>query len=80
MGLPCPGQQEVDVPGIDADSAFAVTFKHDEKLEDSQPCCVQCALLYTTCAGTRAIADHSLLRSPLAAARRLRSLAVDTAR
>ena len=43
-GLPCPGAQEVDVPGIDADSAFAVTFRHDDKLEDGQQAYVQCAL------------------------------------
>ena len=54
-GTPCPGQLEIDIPGIDADSAFAVTFKHDEKLEDSAPAYVQCALLYTTSAGARRV-------------------------
>ena len=54
-GLPCPGAQEVDVPGIDADSAFAVTFRHDDKLEDGQQAYVQCALLYTTSAGERRV-------------------------
>ena len=33
MGLPLPGAQEVDIAGIDADSAFAVTLRHDDKLE-----------------------------------------------
>ena len=55
MGLPCPGQQEVDVPGIDADSAFAVTMKHDDKMDTDQPAYVQCALLYTTGAGQRRV-------------------------
>ena len=50
-----PGELEVDVPGIDADSAFAITLKHDEKLEDNAPVYVQCALLYTTSAGQRRV-------------------------
>lgn len=52
---PPPGQMEVDVPGIDADHAFAVTLKHDDKLEDGAPAYVQCALLYTTSAGQRRV-------------------------
>lgn len=32
MGTSRPGELDVDIPGIDADSAFAVTFKHDEKV------------------------------------------------
>ena len=56
MGQTKHGDVDVDVPGIDADSAFAVTFKHDdEKLEENAPACVQCALLYTTSAGERRI-------------------------
>lgn len=55
MGYPKPGENDVDVPGIDADSAFAVTMRHDEKLAENAQACVQCALLYTTSAGERRI-------------------------
>jgi len=55
MGMARPGEMEVDVPGMDADYAFAVTLKHDEKLEDNSPAYVQCALLYTTAAGERRV-------------------------
>ena len=55
MGTSRPGEAEVDVPGIDADSAFAVTLKHDEKLADGQLSYVQLALLYTTSEGQRRV-------------------------
>ena len=55
MGYSHPGELDVDVPGIDADSAFAVTFKHDDKLEDNGHAYVQCALLYTSSCGKRRI-------------------------
>jgi protein transport protein SEC24 len=55
MGTDRRGEQEIDVPGIDADSAFAVTFRHDEKLSDGQPMYVQLALLYTTSGGQRRV-------------------------
>ena len=55
MGTPRPGEAEVDVPGIDADSAFAVKLKHDDKLDDGAPAYLQCALLYTTSAGQRRV-------------------------
>ena len=55
FGLAKPGELEVDVPGLDADHAFAVTLKHDEKLDDGQSAFVQCALLYTTSAGERRV-------------------------
>lgn len=32
MGTSRPGELDVDIPGMDADSAFAVTFKHDDKV------------------------------------------------
>lgn len=49
------GDVDVDVPGIDADSAFAVTMALEEKLEPDSTPCVQCALLYTTANGERRI-------------------------
>ena len=55
MGSAKPGDLDVGVAGIDADSAFGVTFKHDDTLEDAQEACVQCALLYTTAFGERRI-------------------------
>ena len=55
MGSAKPGDLDVGVAGIDADSAFGVTFKYDDKLEEAQPACVQCALLYTTAFGERRI-------------------------
>lgn len=56
MGQSKPGELDVSVPGIDADAAFGVTFKHEEKLdENGAPACVQCALLYTTAQGERRI-------------------------
>ena len=55
MGAAKPGDVEVDVPGIDSDYAFAVTLKHEDKLEDNTPLYVQCALLYTTAAGERRV-------------------------
>ena len=36
MGSAKPGDLDVGVAGIDADSAFGVTFKHDDTLEDAQ--------------------------------------------
>lgn len=57
MGHARVGDVDVDVPGIDADSAFAVTFKHEETLPENsrQDPCLQCALLYTNGAGQRRI-------------------------
>ena len=55
MGAARDGSLDVDIPGIDADSAFGVTFRHDDKLDDAAPACVQCALLYTTAQGQRRI-------------------------
>ena len=55
MGSAKPGDLDVGVAGIDADSAFGVTFKYDDKLDEAQLACVQCALLYTTAFGERRI-------------------------
>jgi len=55
MGCAQAGEHEVDVPGIDADHAFAVTLKHDDKLEDGALAYAQCALLYTTASGQRRV-------------------------
>jgi protein transport protein SEC24 len=55
MGSAKPGDLDVAVAGIDADSAFGVTFRYDDKLEEAQLACVQCALLYTTASGERRI-------------------------
>ena len=64
MGTPRPGELEVDVPGIDADAAFAVTLRHDDKLDESQPAYVQCALLYTTGYGQRRVRVLTLALQP----------------
>jgi len=55
MGQLKVGDVDIDMPGFDADSAFAVTFKLDDKLEESSTPCLQCALLYTTVLGERRI-------------------------
>ncbi len=58
LGTQKVGDVDVDLPGIDADSSFAVTFKLDEKLDGEGAAAnpaVQCAVLYTTAAGERRI-------------------------
>eukprot|EP00898_Chlorokybus_atmophyticus_P000326 jgi/Chlat1/1294/Chrsp118S01733 len=51
---------DVDLPAVDCDKTFTVTFKHDDKLSEHQEVCLQCALLYTTIEGERRIRIHTL--------------------
>jgi protein transport protein SEC24 len=51
---------EIELAGIDADKAFAVTFAHDSKLNVDRRACFQCALLYTTADGHRRIRVHTI--------------------
>ncbi|GBG78109.1 hypothetical protein CBR_g26046 [Chara braunii] len=51
---------DVDLPSIDCDKSIMVTFKHDDKFQDGEEACFQCALLYTTVDGQRRIRVHTL--------------------
>lgn len=46
---------DIDLPAIDCDKTIMVTFKHDDKFQESSECSFQCALLYTTVYGQRRI-------------------------
>lgn len=54
-GSALPGERDVDVPGIDADSSFAIMLAQEEKIPDGSSPCIQTALLYTNAAGQRRI-------------------------
>lgn len=51
---------DMDLAGVDADSTFAVEFKHDSKLDEKVPNYIQAAMLYTARDGTRRIRLHTL--------------------
>ncbi|KAJ3372009.1 COPII coat Sec23p-Sfb3p heterodimer component, partial [Allomyces arbusculus] len=49
------GTGDLELAGIDADKAFAVALKHDDKLDEKAESAIQVALLYTTAEGHRRI-------------------------
>lgn len=51
---------DMDLAGVDADTAFAVELKHDSKLNESQPNYIQAAMLYTARDGTRRVRVHTI--------------------
>jgi protein transport protein SEC24 len=51
---------EMELPTVDADKCFGMTFKHEGKLPEKADVCIQCALLYTTAQGERRIRVHTL--------------------
>lgn len=50
---------DMDLAGVDADTSFAVDFKHDTKLDENLHTYVQAALLYTSREGRRMIRVHT---------------------
>lgn len=52
--------QDVELAGVDADTAITVRIKHDDKLPDNSDVHFQVALLYTTSYGARRIRVHTL--------------------
>jgi protein transport protein SEC24 len=59
------GTDNVDLPGIDADTTFFVEFKHDADLEKTTVAYFQVAILYTSSVGERLIRVHTI-RLPIA--------------
>jgi protein transport protein SEC24 len=51
---------DMDLAGVDSDTAFAIEFKHDLKLDEKVPNYIQAAMLYTARDGTRRIRLHTL--------------------
>lgn len=51
---------EMEIPALDSEKTFAVTLRHDGKLQDNTEIIIQCALLYTTADGQRRIRVHNL--------------------
>ena len=51
---------DVEMAGIDACKSFAVSLRHDGKLDEREDSFIQCALLYTTSGGHRRIRVHNL--------------------
>lgn len=51
---------DVEMAGLDCDKTITVEFKHDDKLSEDSGALLQCALLYTSCAGQRRLRVHNL--------------------
>nr|XP_025033675.1 LOW QUALITY PROTEIN: protein transport protein Sec24C [Pelodiscus sinensis] len=51
---------DVELAGLDCDKTITVEFKHDDKLSEDTGALLQCALLYTSCAGQRRLRIHNL--------------------
>uniref|UniRef100_A0A8C3XJF0 SC24C protein n=1 Tax=Chelydra serpentina TaxID=8475 RepID=A0A8C3XJF0_CHESE len=51
---------DVELAGLDCDKTITVEFRHDDKLSEDSGALVQCALLYTSCAGQRRLRIHNL--------------------
>uniref|UniRef100_A0A8D0HPG2 SC24C protein n=1 Tax=Sphenodon punctatus TaxID=8508 RepID=A0A8D0HPG2_SPHPU len=51
---------DVEMAGLDCDKTITVEFKHDDKLNEDSGALLQCALLYTNCAGQRRLRIHNV--------------------
>ncbi|XP_042658148.1 protein transport protein Sec24C isoform X2 [Tyto alba] len=51
---------DVEMAGLDCNKTITVEFKHDDKLSEDNGALLQCALLYTSCAGQRRLRIHNL--------------------
>lgn len=51
---------DVELAGLDCDKTITVEFKHDDKLREENGALLQCAVLYTSCAGQRRLRIHNL--------------------
>uniref|UniRef100_A0A8C9PW10 Protein transport protein Sec24C n=1 Tax=Spermophilus dauricus TaxID=99837 RepID=A0A8C9PW10_SPEDA len=51
---------DVKLAGLDGDKTVTVEFKHDDRLNEESGALLQCALLYTSCAGQRRLRIHNL--------------------
>ncbi|CAN0168864.1 unnamed protein product [Bubo scandiacus] len=51
---------DVEMAGLDCNKTITVEFKHDDKLSEDSGALLQCALLYTSCAGQRRLRIHNL--------------------
>ncbi|XP_015976557.2 protein transport protein Sec24C isoform X2 [Rousettus aegyptiacus] len=51
---------DVELAGLDGDKTVTVEFKHDDRLSEESGALLQCALLYTSCAGQRRLRIHNL--------------------
>ncbi|XP_060625161.1 protein transport protein Sec24C isoform X1 [Anolis sagrei] len=51
---------DVELAGLDCDKTITVEFKHDDKLNEESGALLQCAVLYTSCAGQRRLRIHNL--------------------
>lgn len=51
---------DVEMASLDCDKTITVEFKHDDKLSEDSGALLQCALLYTSCAGQRRLRIHNL--------------------
>ncbi|XP_044276094.1 protein transport protein Sec24C isoform X2 [Varanus komodoensis] len=51
---------DVELAGLDCDKTITVEFKHDDKLSEDSGALIQCAVLYTSCAGQRRLRVHNL--------------------
>uniref|UniRef100_A0A452IFL6 SEC24 homolog C, COPII coat complex component n=1 Tax=Gopherus agassizii TaxID=38772 RepID=A0A452IFL6_9SAUR len=51
---------DVELAGLDCDKTITVEFRHDDKLSEDSGALLQCALLYTNCAGQRRLRIHNL--------------------
>lgn len=51
---------DVELAGLDGDKTVTVEFRHDDRLNEESGALLQCALLYTSCAGQRRLRIHNL--------------------
>lgn len=51
---------EVELAGLNGDETVTVAFKRDDRLSEGSGTLLQCALLYTGCAGQRWLCIHNL--------------------
>ncbi|KAF4084974.1 hypothetical protein AMELA_G00112270 [Ameiurus melas] len=51
---------DVELACLDCDKTITVEFKHDDKLSEETGALIQCAVLYTSCAGQRRLRIHNM--------------------
>lgn len=51
---------DVELASINCDTSLSIEIKYDDKLNEDEGVCLQCAILYTNCSGQRRLRVHNL--------------------
>ncbi|XP_035228704.1 protein transport protein Sec24C-like isoform X2 [Stegodyphus dumicola] len=52
---------DVELASINCDKSLNIEIKYDDKLNEDEGVCIQCAILYTSCSGQRRLRVHNLV-------------------